>query len=178
MSFFSSHLLDNSFPNYGFSIDDSSSNRNGHGVIGNSWLGGCGVGFIKQISYCSSFHGWETKASFFSALYTALAAPGNFLYQITDDQFDTPVHKGLLSIGSKEIAAFPNLYHSPATIHVFHCNIRNAVNVYCDVYGDPLPFEPVGPPAMQHHKPPKNHNYFTIPKRPKNEQRPIAQPVP
>lgn len=101
------------------------------------FLGCCGMAGLSKFDYApQSFVNWNDKAEYIALLYRTLYDKGNVIYTLTESQFDNPVHQALLEIGAREVFAFPNLYHAPNIMHMFHVNIRKAAGVFCNKYGE------------------------------------------
>lgn len=148
------------------------------GITVSKWaLNSCGIGSIQGFYQLPCFtDSYVNRAEFLSVLYRELYNPGYAIYCLSDTQLFDNRHKALLEIGCRELASWPNLYHSPNKIHLFLVNVREGVGKFFNEYGEP--FEKA--PDVVVPSPNANVviNYGELPKRPLNANPTIAQAVP
>jgi hypothetical protein len=99
-------------------------------------LGSCAIGGLKYFTYVFQFVSWNDKAEMMACLYRALYMRGHVIYSLDESQLNNALHQALVEIGSRQVDAFPNIYHGPKMMYLFRVNIRNCAGRFCDKMGN------------------------------------------
>ncbi len=128
-------------------------------------MNSCGVASIQGFNNTyPEPHTFPLKADLIATLYRECYNAGHTIYALASNQLYHPLHLALKEMGATQIAEFPNLFHGPERMSIWLVNIRDAVGMYCNEYG-----EPYTEPSKEPWKPSvhvRTSAYQYLPKRP------------